>query len=391
MVYTGLDSLSQTQKTRVCLLMGFLVFSPISSLILIGILHFPFSLPELLFIPFIPYFKVIFISEKINSRLLIAGIMLWLVLLGISLIVDEYSLKDILGSSRTYLYIFIFFSIFFSQNKNILPEMYILSLGALFGWSIDALYNFFILLTGEISISYGPMIALPIIIGYPYAINHKKKSFLFFIISIIIGVIGTLRRVIAVSIIVFLISVLKDCFRSIKSVFRTLGITVSIGLILGLSYPFIRQTIQETSHDMYVRIILKSEDIFNGKGNSGDNLRNDIISNFYNNFLDYTFPHGYVSKNYGGENTDGTYNDFPIREIAHTFSLLPLLFGIIYFLFKTIKCSSLIQKNRLPQSYFVLILGIFTIFILLNMEGSFLTFPYQTIYSGYILGTLSRI
>ena len=93
---------------RMLFLMGFIVFSPLSSYITISLLHLPISLPELLLLPFLPFCHKKIRFSQIISQNLIFLLIAYLGLLVISLLFSDARLYEILGSSRTYLNIFIF-------------------------------------------------------------------------------------------------------------------------------------------------------------------------------------------------------------------------------------------------------------------------------------------
>lgn len=372
------------------LLMGMIVFSPLSSFITINLFHFPISAPEILFIPFIPYFYRAFYPRTINIKLLVSLILVWCAVLAISLIANDYTIIEIIGCARTYLYIILFFAVFTSKHTISFYLMALVAYGGILGWGLDVFLRFFTMSTDDkIIIGYGPMIAIPIAITYPAVNNQRKLAFLLFLFCICIGIFGALRRVIFITTIVYLVVIVYVSLRNPKvrlKLFSLGCITISA---LILAYPFIKETIHNYSWDLYVRIILKSEDFFNGGGNSGDEGRTNAIAEYFNNFNEYIIPNGFVSKQYNTTG-EGIYNDFPLTEISHTFGILISVCFILYFSIQSILLLKKIRNYSCSESYLIFPIGFLTICILLFMEGSFLTFPYQSIYTGYLLSGLVK-
>ena len=367
-----------------------IVFSPLSSFITISILHLPLSAPELLFLLFIPCFYRTFWPRKIDLNILMLILLIWGAVLAISLIYNTYTFFEILGCSRTYLYICIFFTIFYSNRSDSFRSFVIVSYGAILGWIIDIVI---IIITttmnNDASIGYGPMIAIPIAITYPAITQHRRLAFLIFLGCIFIGIFGALRRVLFISVIVYLCVLIYQLLSNPNLRLKILTVCCISFSALGLSYPLIKDWMHDYSWDLYVRIIVKSEDFFNGKSNSGDDLRNHIISDYFNNFYEYIAPRGFISKQYGSSDT-GIYNDFPLMEISYTFGIITIFLLIAFFGFKAILILKRVLTSSLNEVYLIYPIGFLTICILLFLEGSFLTFPYQSIYVGYLLGGLSK-
>lgn len=373
------------------ILLGLIVFSPFSSLVTVKILHLPFSLPELLFCPFIIYFIREIRIDRIKSKLLTALLLTWCAYLAISIISNDYELVEIIGCARTYLYIIIFFTVFVSSKTSLLPFMAYVSYGAIIGWAIDVYSGLISITTNEdsIYISYGPMIALPIAIGYPLMTGNRRLSFIIFICCLVIGTFGGLRRVLFITVSTYFLINLYIGFRNPYERIRVLRLICIFSLALFLSYPIIENTLHNYSWDLYVRIILKTEGIFNGESNSGDEGRNILISEYFQNLDDYILPYGFVSKQYATTG-DGKYNDLPLTEISHSFGLAVSWILILYLCIKSINILKKISTGRLNDTYFLFTTGYVVIVMLLFMEGSFLTFPYQSIYTGYILSGLYK-
>ena len=87
--------------------MGFMVFSPFSSILIMDILGCPISLPELLFLPFLVIFRKRYQFSSPGNIRTIVLLLAWLSMVGFSLVAGNDSLSTILASSRTYLLIII--------------------------------------------------------------------------------------------------------------------------------------------------------------------------------------------------------------------------------------------------------------------------------------------
>lgn len=371
-------------------LMGLFVFSPLSSFITIDVLHLPLSLPEFLFVFFIPFFYKKFCPERINWKVLSCLILFWSAFVAISFISGDYTVFEIVGCSRTYLYIIIFFAIFFSNKNTDFRLMAFLSYGAIAGWCIDVIINLLTMTIGDkMMIGYGPMIAIPIALAYPALNGQKMLCFLLFILCICIGIFGALRRVMFVSLAVYICLNIYFIIHDRRNRSKILGGCIVLVICFVIAYPTIKELIHDYSWDLYVRVVLKSEDMFSGESNSGDETRTMVISDFFNSLHDYLVPRGFISKQYSTSDT-GIFNDFPLTELSHTFGIvLTFIFFLLYGL-RSVFMMKEIDSGMISKNHIVFPLGFLTICILVFMEGSFLTFPYQSIYTGYLLSGLTK-
>ena len=129
--------------------------------------------------------------------------------------------------------------------------------------------------------------------------------------------------------------------------------------------------------------------MFNGKSNQGDKMRVDFINNLINSLDNYIVPKGFVSKQFSWKNKLGEFNDLPLKEVLHVFSIWIVAFMFFYFSY----LSYIILKRKNNVAFCdraTLIIGYLNILLLLFIEGSFLTYPYVAIYTGYILGGIQK-
>lgn len=264
-------------------------------------------------------------------------------------------------------------------------------MGGVAGWLVAAYRNFKIMiLLDEESITYGPMLAIVITIVYPL-IKDKNLQFIIAItFSIIIGFIAGLRRELAVSAVsllstwIMLISLNRK--KLLKYVFISLFMIISFVPI----YSDFSEYIGNESHFLYDRVIMKTESIFSGEGNSGDESRANNITKFGLSFYEYLIPQGFVNKQYTAarEKGNGIYNDLPITELATSLSFLIAIPLILYFAYADIRLCAMIYRHKIAKDNIVYAVGGIVMVLLLFLEGSFITFPYCAPYTGYMLGML---
>lgn len=163
-----------------------------------------------------------------------------------------------------------------------------------------------------------------------------------------------------------------------------------VSAIIILNFETIGDTIESYSGDLYFRVITKTEMFLSGEENEGDNIRKELIQDFINNTESYLLPGGFVSKQTATDKNTGFFNDLPIMELSYTLGILGTLLLIIYFGYSAYRCYVLSNKNAQNEIYFIYSLSFITMFTLLFLEGSFLTFPYAVTFTGYCLGSLHR-
>ncbi len=375
---------------RMLFLMGFIVFSPLSSYITISLLHLPISLPELLLLPFLPFCHKKIRFSQIISQNLIFLLIAYLGLLVISLLFSDARLYEILGSSRTYLYIFIFF-VYFSRSRTVsTQDIFILATGATLGWLLTSIIGFrTVTLMGKINMAYGPMLVIPLGYGYAMLSKRMKIGIVLFVVLAFIGVIGALRRELAVLIFTTIMILSYMAVNHFNRFFKSMIAFICISFIIFININAITSAIEQSSHTLYNRVVTKTESMFNGKSNQGDKMRVDFINNLINSLDNYIVPKGFVSKQFSWKNKLGEFNDLPLKEVLHVFSIWIVAFMFFYFSY----LSYIILKRKNNVAFCdraTLIIGYLNILLLLFIEGSFLTYPYVAIYTGYILGGIQK-
>ena len=368
--------------------MGMLVFSPFSSLLLINWLHFPFSMPELLFIPFfcfLRYKKIIFSIDKIDFVKLFTC---WVLLLGISFLVSEYSYIQLLSSSRSYLYLILFYSIFKKTDSFTIDELIYVILGSIVAWTFCSFYNLQISKVNDnfLGVSYGALLTIPLFISYFLC---KRNVSIFFIGSLsllLLSFTSGLRRQILVTV----LSVFFSLFFSMK---KSLKHSVSFFIVL-FFFSFVLIYYWDTAEGyikneyplLYYRVFSKTELFLSGEGSVGDQTRTANFDYLYHHIGDYCFPKGFVSKQFGGDEKLGIFNDFPLLELFYLLSFPITIILIIYWIFVFYKCTKAALRGR--EGAIMFSISFLILMCLLFLEGSFLTHPYATPITGYCLGRL---
>lgn len=375
----------------ILLLCGFIVFSPISSKIMINFLKLPLALPEVLFFPF--YF---FLKERIdltiNKKTFLIGLFLIAFLVLIGFLVDNFPPSSILSTARGYLYMLLSFSIFINKDlKNIFYIMFI-AFGSTIGWLFDSLLFVNELANGTLSADktlavYGNMIMLSLTMSIPLIFNKSRYIFFTLIGGFLLSFSTGIRR----QIIIFVTAYLLSFFLAIKWSLRGITKTILFGFIsfsfLLAVYPIAEKFIYDISPVLHLRVFVKTEQLIAGEENASDNLRNESISNFLDSFEDNLLPRGFVSKRTMEDEGTGIYMDSPFYEIFYTFSIIGALI-IFAMLFKK---TFFHLKNFLfydVSESGVCVVSASTLLILLMVEGSFLNYAYITPCTGFVLARI---
>ena len=371
-------------------LLGLLVFSTLSSTITLEVLHTPFSLPELLFVPFMFLLRGKFRTCSFDvSRFLISCIgLVFLVALGA--LIEGYTLYELFADMRAWIYLFLFYFIFKRDNDIHDTDLMYLSFGSLVGWLFASLMNIRLtLINSELSITYGAMLAIPIFLST--VIQKRKKILLIlgFAVMVVIFFSSGIRRVLVpifVSLLIIVFLYLRKNKRRIPAV-----LVVSTILIIGIVslLPLIEELVKGTSYALYHRIFVRTETLLTEGADASDTARINNFKYLFDNIIYYTFPHGLISLQTGAREGIGIFNDFPLLQVCHIFGWPMTIFFIIHFLKITIsnrKCFIMTNNTDCIVAYTSLIV----MFALLFLEGAFLEYPFATPITGLILGRASR-
>lgn len=367
--------------------MGIIVFSPISSLIIIDFLGFPMSMPELLLIPFLyltkDKLKTIHFNKKIFLNISI--ISAFLLVLGLL----KYDIFSLLSMFRGYLYLFIFYCSFDSQNAYTEYNILYVCFGSILGWMIEAIYNtrMYMLSSSDLTYSYGLMLAIPLFLS----ISFRKGRNLLLIIGIVVILItilfAGLRRLLFIFIFSLFVVYFLNSLRAIKGILTKALMVIPIVLIVYFNYDTIGEEVRKLSPQAYHRIFARTEITVLEGGQ--DNDRQTNFTNFVENFTDYLLPHGFIG-NDTSQSHAVSWMDFPLSGIAWTISLP---FTIILLLFFIRRAKKVLYKylKKSNDEAFVFFVSFITILMLLFLEGTFITYPYATPITGLCLGKITMI
>lgn len=369
-------------------LMGFIVFSPLSSFITMDIFHLPISLPEVLFLLFLPFCRKYFRFSSLKRVQTFVLLWVWVILIVLAVLVGRYSLYAILATARSYLYLFLFYLLFCKDNNVSIDVVYYICIGTFCGWLLDAFISFrtVALLVEGVNVSYGPMLCIPILIGVQVLRGKYKTLLLTLFVSVILMILSGMRRQMLITVVVLAVAFIYTMFRNKKIFIQYLVILIGFVGIVFLYYPIIENAIGSYSKKLYYRVVVKTESLITGESNEGDDMRKNFMRDFIEDMDSYILPHGFVSKQTATDRNTGTYNDFPMLELVYTIGLIGAFLLIAYFGYTAYRCYYLINNNLL----FVFTLSYIAMFVLLFLEGSFLTFPYAVPFTGYCLGNLQK-
>jgi len=385
------ESYIQSISVRFLLiLMGFIVFSPFSTFLIMRILGFSLSLPEILLIPFVFLFRKRFHFENIKLLRYAIFFIFWLSLIFISIIADNYSLKEILGSSRSYFTLGIAYLLFSKDNNFTLNGVMFVSLGSILGWIFTSFFATFDFLSGNSSViaEIGNMLAIPLLISISVLTKRNKILLISIVLCIILSLIAGMRRQILVFVVSLVLSYGFSLFFSRKKDFlRKMFFLLIFIITFLLLLPLVTKFLQENNPLLYYRVIEKTQMTFSGSADdAGDGSRIENMQARFKNFEQYIIPRGFVTRQTLDDKSGGGYIDFPLSELLYTFGIFGATLILIVLIIFIHRCyvRANITNN---ESVIFVIIGII-MFMLLFLEGTFLSSSYTTPFTGYCLGRL---
>ena len=381
-------------KTKLLLIVcGFIVFSPLSSIITMQYLHLPLALPEILFIPFIYLLKNRLDLRVKLTKPAIFLFCLFLLLLGISFMLQNFRASSILSTSRGYLYMLLSFAVFSGKNKTSMQDITLICIGSVLGWCLLSIEQFTQLIKlvvdedSSLAVS-GNMVALVLLVSIAIIYKNNKTIILSVFLGLVLSVTTGLRRQIVVfflSIVISYFFVLTSKKTNRKKAFFILFVFV-VSLIL--IYPIVDNYINDISPLLHQRIFSKSVQFLSGDLSEADKIRRDFINQFINNLDHYILPQGFVSKRTIEDVGTGVYMDFPVLELAYTLGLI-ILPVFIFFYFRNIlkNCKNYYRNHKKESAVWGTTAMV--LFALLFLEGSNLNYSYITPFTGMVLGKIS--
>jgi len=369
-------------------IMGFLVFSPFSTILVMKYFGLPISLPEVLFLPFLFIFRKRYYFASVVSIRSIIIISSWILLILISILEARYTVTIILSSSRTYLTLLIAYLFFSKANNVTLDDVMYISLGVTLGWLYSSIYEINSYLTGDVTTIAltGNMLAIPLLISIAAFKKHNKILFFSIILLIAVSITSGMRR----EIVVFVVSLfLTFGFMSVGNTKQFLSklFIISIPVIFFFSfYSQIGKYVESNVPVLYYRVFQKTEMLFSSKtGNTGDSDRLNNMSNKVNNFSEYLIPRGFVTRR-TLEDDGGGYIDFPLSELLYMFGFLLTFILLLIFGIQTFHCYK--RSSITDNDGIIFVILSMIMFMLLFLEGTFLSSSYVAPFTGYCLGRL---
>ena len=369
--------------------MGLIVFSPVSSFLSLEILHLPLALPELFFLPFFILLREKFKSIKIPSYAIVNVMFLFMLLLSFALISASFSLFAILSNARAWLYLLLSFCLFRNDNNITYDDFLYFAFGSIIGWAVICLVNVVNFIHWgdyKISITYGLMLSLPLF--YSITIFKYRKSMLLagIVLTVVIIVFCGTRRVILVTALSVVASVLIMGILKMKNLLRYILIGIALIFTISALMPIIENAVNDISPHLYFRLFTRTEALINeGIDASQDTERFNILSSTFDEMEKSYLPRGFISMQTDTDDNVGHYNDYPLTMLFWIFSwpvALIILFYLIIIMLKNIKIA--IKTKKEPP--FVCAVCIIIIILLLFLDGSFITYAYATPITGALLG-----
>ncbi|HXU26096.1 MAG TPA: hypothetical protein VN698_02605 [Bacteroidia bacterium] len=196
------NRINEISTDLLLIICGFIVFSPLSSEITMQLFHLPLALPEILLIPFIYVLR-----KRLDLRLKITLpfiylLCLFLVLLGISFLVQNFRASSVLSTARGYFYMLLAYSVFSGKNKTSMAAIMLICLGSTLGWCLLSIEQFiqltkFVDPDSSLAVS-GNMVALVLLIVIAIINRNTKMIFLSISLGLILSLTTGLRRQIVV-------------------------------------------------------------------------------------------------------------------------------------------------------------------------------------------------
>ena len=345
-------------------------------------------LPELIMIPFFYLLKDEIKHFVIDKYSMFYALLVWCILLIIGIVYPNQG--TLFTSARGFLHLFFFYVVFRDKHNVIKSDvlMYV-CLGSLIGWVLCVFYNFahpevYFEARGA-GYTYGNMMVIPFFL---YTSLGKSKNVLFFLgLIIIVFLLFTsgLRRMMIVTLLSLVLIIFSNK-SSTKSLISTYAGIIIIALITFINIEQIGKSLDNTSSATYYRVFDRVVDTFEDRDMDSERAGN--FTEFINIQSDYILPRGFM-KTYRGGNF-GKYNDLPLLILLHVFGAPLMYIIIVNFIIKWIKCFVKLLRRRSEYKQCFLISQL-VVFLLLFLEGGFLTDPAVTQFTALSLGSITRI
>jgi hypothetical protein len=383
-------------KKILLILCGFIVFSPLSSVITMDIMRLPLALPELLLIPFLVIWHKKILRLTFN-RSIIWLFVFFVILLVISLLLHNFRPSSILSTSRGYLYMLLSFAVFKGENKISVYDIMLVSFGSVLGWCFISIGRFIeishgIHMEGSFT-SYGNLVTLALLVIISIVTNNRKFTLWAIITGLILTFTTGLRRQIVIFVISLFLSLLFRFKDRIAKSIKTLIVVAILLLAFIAGYKPITGFVKEKAPVIYFRVVVRTEQFITGKYAVSDQYRKKTFDNYLKNISEYYFPRGFVSKRTMQDKTAGLYMDFPIIELSYMLGIFILALFLISFFYYLVKHFIYFMRDDNKESLIWAISGT-VLLALFFLEGTNLNYAYITPFTGMVLGkvyTLKKV
>lgn len=369
--------------------MGILVFSTLCSTISSSVLHAPFTVPEVLIIPFLILRRKKFRSLTLNIKLFLKFLWITFFLVLIALLYGIFDFSSIVSCARCYIYIFLGICLFDSKNLFTDDDLMYLSLGSIIGWAIGAYSNLKYLMVerSDAFISYGLFLAIPIFI----CLTLSRKKYLLFGIGlaflIVVFMFAGIRRVIAVFIMSLVFYILVNFTKSPKKIFPLLLLTIILIVFFYLILPLMESTVMDLSPYLYYRIFARSQGALSSNADSSDLTRLSNLTLLSSTNENLFLPHGFNTIRYDKVVGSGVFNDVPVFSIAWIIGLPLTVILLLYYVKIALKAFCVYLSAEEPM-VLSMIVSLLCMFCLLYLDGTFMTYVYAAPITGLCLGKL---
>lgn len=379
------------------ILMGCIVFSNLSSIITMQIMHFPFSFNEMLLAPFVLLlwnkFKLFTLGGKLPLIIIVV-----VTLILIALAWGYFPLYPIISNARAWFYLFIGYFAFKNRNEITSDDLLFTSLGMLIGWALSALYNIFFVMSNLTTMELneksveatGVMMCIPIYFAMAFTKKSKLWLLLGLALILFICLFGGQRRIMVVSAVSVLVAFIFSLRRNKSAITRYViigGVVVTVFIAL---LPLAEAYIMDLSPMLHHRIFVRTEVLFTGgMEETGDDIRSNNIKLFFENILEYSVPRGFVSLRTDIDKGTGIFNDLPFLMLSWIYSWPLVLYFISTFLIKMRANYKLYVAHGQDESI-IAATCLVVMFVLLFLEGTYLTYAESAVFTGAMLGLSSR-
>lgn len=371
-------------------LLGFMAFSRMSQYIIFNVLHLPFYLIEIFFIPLFLYSGNEYITnlKKISSK---RKFVIWCMVLTYDLIIGcayTFQLIDTITMSRSLIYIIMIALIFEEKKHFSIDKLFVISFFAMVGEFVFGIKYSSADIASINTSCLALMVLIPIVM----------KKYLLFTICSIFGLVISINSGYRIGIIILIIAILegvvwtavsqeKMTIKVLLKKFSIPSILVLIASFVVINYQeFIRitATLLGTSQYAIYRVTNRLVGLFTFNFTmSREQERFDVFKIAYESFGERILPRGLVGKSIG---TLSTYFDVPITYMYDAFGSILTIFILGVCIYKGMRCFLHSYKKGVADYY--IIAGLMFPILLLCMisNGSFLYITFQCITTGVIIG-----